>query len=177
MHADTLRFIRSLFAHCLSPEQAYVTLTALPPDHRRCATPSRHVLLSDATQLLDALERLERTNRLGWGACVGIAPRQADLGRYRRGGRLDLLELPALFVDVDRPLDTVTELHTFPLPPSCIVGSGYGGHFYWYLNPPTRSFALADQVLRGLADTFNGDVMTGAQSLCMLRGIGEKRIW
>ncbi len=165
MHADTWIFIEGLFARGPLPEQAYLTLTALPPVATRYPTPSRHVLLSDAACLHDALERLEETNRLGWGACVGIAPRRADLGRYRRGGKSDLLELPALFVDVDRPPDEIEELHTFPLLPSCVVASGHGGHFYWYLNTPTRDLDLADRVLKGLARFFDGDVMTTAQSL------------
>ncbi len=175
MHADTWLFIQGLFARCSSPEQAYLTFTALPPEFSRAATPSRHLRLTDASGLLNALERLEQTNRLGWGACIGVAPRRADLGRYRRGGKQDLLELPALFVDVDRPPDSLTDLSVFPLRPSCVVASGHGTHLYWYLNAPTRSFDLADRLLRGLATTFKGDVMTTAQSLRLPGTYNHKR--
>src|SRR5450432_2814733 len=150
MHSDTLTFIDSLFGRCTSPEQTFITLTAMPPDRSRYATPSRHIVLADRDRLIQALECLVATNHLGWGACVAVAPRRTDLGRYHRGGKLDLLELPALFVDVDRPLAEVAELDNFPVPPSCIVSSGLGIHLYWYLKEPTHAFDQADRALRRL---------------------------
>src|SRR5258707_15686929 len=70
MHSDTLMFIDGLFGRCALPEQTFITLTALPPERSRYATPSRHILLAARNGLIQALECLEATNRLGWGACV-----------------------------------------------------------------------------------------------------------
>jgi hypothetical protein len=69
------------------------------------------------------------------------------------------VELPALFVDLDTPGDQVLDrLHSFSLPPSCIVrSSGHGHHAYWFLASPTRDFERADRALRALATFLNGD--------------------
>jgi hypothetical protein len=103
----------------------------------------------------------------GWGAYVGIAPRQRDLGRWSRGGRGDLVALPALYVDIDDPDDLLLfRILQFEQPPSCLIHSGHGYHLYWYLDMPTRDFKLADQALRALAHHFMGDAkMTVAQSM------------
>src|SRR5260221_10501826 len=108
-----------------------------------------------------------RANTLGWGAYVGIAPRRADLGRWRRGRKCDLAGLPALFIDVDQPDMALKKLSTFSLPPSCIVqSSAYKFHIYWFLGTPTRFFNSADSILRGLAEYFSGDkIITVAHSM------------
>ncbi len=164
MHANTSTFIGSLFEGCKAGE-GFVTLTAIHPEGIH-PTPSRHIPIHDEKALERAIKRLCAANERGWGAYIGIAPRQKDLGRWSRGGRGDLVALPALFVDVDNPDDLLFPLLRFELPPSCIVHSGHGYHLYWYLETPTRDFAQADKVLRALALQFKGDEkMTVAQSL------------
>src|SRR5260221_8925763 len=108
-----------------------------------------------------------RANTLGWGAYVGIAPRRADLGRWRRGRKFELAGLPAPYIDVDQPDAALKKLATFKLPPSCIVQSSeHKFHFYWFLRTPTRLFNSADRILCGLAEDFGGDkVITVAQSM------------
>src|SRR5690606_36369532 len=129
-------------------------------------TLSRHVRVGDLAGLTRTLERLTHANRQGWGAYVAIATRKADLGRRRRGGQDDLLALPALFADIDRPPEEVLpELCGFQPAPSCVIGSGRGVHVYWLLTTPTRDLRQAKSVLRGLGATLHGDVMSPAQSM------------
>ncbi len=97
MH-EARNFLDALFARC-SP-QNYITLTALPPVPN-LPTPSRHIQIRDSDALADALERLHAANTLGWSAVVGVGARRANFGRWKRGGKADLAELPALFVDID----------------------------------------------------------------------------
>jgi len=164
MHPNTSTFISSLFERC-KPGEGFVTLTAIHPEGTH-PTPSRHISIDDDRALERAIKRLSRANERGWGAYIGIAPRKQDLGRWSRGGRGDLLALPAVFVDIDNPDDLLFPLLRFDLPPSCIVHSGHGYHLYWYLETPTRDFAQADKVLRALALQFKGDAkMTVVQSM------------
>jgi len=176
MPDEMAAFVGSLFERCQQP--ACITFSALDSVGTR-PTPSRHVPLADLAALSDTLSRLQAANRLGWGATVGIATRRAGLGRWSRGSRRDMVELPALFVDVDTPGDTALDrLHTFNLPPSCIVRSSgpQGGlHAYWLLASPTRNFEQADRALRGLAKFFHGDsVLTTAQSMRLPGTINTK---
>ena len=165
MHDTTSTFISSLFERC-NPGEGYLTLTAIHPEGTH-PTPSRHIPMHDEQALERAMKRLTTANERGWGAYLGIAPRQKDLGRWSRGGRGDLLALPALYTDIDAPDDLLLfRLLRFELPPSCIVHSGHGYHLYWYLETPTREFAQADKTLRALAAYFKGDEkMTVAQSM------------
>lgn len=153
---DTLPFLQALYPSV----QGFVTLTAIHPDGKHSAS-SRHILLGNHISLDDALERLQVANSSGWGAYVSIATRKANLGRWRRGGRDDLLALPALFVDIDeKPETALNRLHDFSLPPSCIVRSGRGIHAYWFLTEPTTEFDMANRILHGLAGRLEGDSTT-----------------
>lgn len=136
---------------------------------------SHHVPVDNVTALENALERLQAANSRGWGAYVSIATRKANLGRWRRGGRNDLLTLPALFVDIDQePELGIDRLHDFPLPPSCIVRSGRGLHAYWFLTESTTEFDQANRVLRGLAVHFEGDRTTVVHMLRLPGSINTK---
>lgn len=162
MNADTLTFLEALFAPC---EQGFLTFTAIHPDGRH-PTPSRHVPINDLACLTRTLDRLNTANEQGWGAYVAVATRKTNLGRWRRGGQDDLLALPALFADIDRPPeDVLPELRGFQPAPSCIVTSGRGMHVYWLLATPTQDMRQAKSVLRGLAAALHGDGMSPAQSL------------
>ena len=112
----------------------------------------------------------------GWGAYVAVATRKTNLGRWRRGGQDDLLALPALFVDIDRPPDVVLrELRDFHPAPSCVIGSGRGIHAYWMLSSPTQDIRQAGGVLRGLATALRGDVLSPAQSMRLVGTRNTKR--
>jgi hypothetical protein len=162
VNTDTLTFLEALFARC---EQGFLTLTAIHPDGQHPA-PSRHVPVGDPACLARTLDRLSAANEQGWGAYVAVATRKADLGRRRRGGQDDLLALPALFADIDRPPEEVLpELCGFQPAPSCVIGSGRGVHVYWLLTTPTQDMRRVKSVLRGLGATLHGDVMSPAQSM------------
>lgn len=166
MYPETEAFLRGLFGHCGgSGQPAFLTLSAIHPSGN-LPTPSRHIPLGDTSALAHALGSLMVANKMGWGAYVGVAPRRANLGRWARGGKDNLVELPALFIDADDPSTTLPRLRAFDLPPSCLVSSGRGIHAYWYLREPTKNFAVADRALRGLAEYFGSDQhMTIAQSM------------
>src|SRR5689334_6072841 len=160
---QTILFLHDLFARCEIP--AYLTFSAIHPDGDR-PTPSRHVKLGDSFALQSALDDLVVANRVGWGAYFGVATRQNDLGRWSRGGKSDLTELPALFVDIDQPEDALPRLGWFDLPASCILHSGRGYHAYWFLKSPTTDFFAADKAIRGLAHHLGGDeALSVAQSM------------
>ncbi len=178
MNAETERFLRDLFARCpVGSPVTYVTLSAIHPDGDR-PTPSRHVPLGDWPGLEQAIQQLVEANERGWGAYVGIATRQRDLGRWAWGGKSDLAVLPVLFADLDDPGNALMRLGWFELPASFILHSGHGYHAYWMLEQPTMDLATAERAIHGLAQHLGGDeVLSAAQSMCMLRGIGEKRVW
>jgi len=162
MSTETLDFLKALFAPC---EQGFLTFTAIHPDGQH-PTPSRHVPVGDRACLAHTLARLTNANRQGWGAYVAVATRKTNLGRWRRGGQDDLLALPALFADIDRPPEEVLpELHDFQPAPSCIIASGRGVHVYWLLTTPTQDMRQAKSVLHGLAAALRGDVLSPAQSM------------
>ena len=126
MHSEMETFIQDLYARCpLEAQPAFLTLTAIHPDGDR-PTPSRHVPLDDTRLLEQAVSRLLAANQQGWGAYLGVAPRQHNLGRWSRGGKSDLAYLPALFVDIDDPDIALLRLGWFDLPASCILRSGRG---------------------------------------------------
>lgn len=176
MHPETLAFLEGLFGRCQMPEQTYLTLTALPPAGSCGPTPSRHIQVGDGPALHDALERLLIANQHGWSAFVGIGLRTGNLGRWRRGGLHDVVALPALFADVDRPLQAIPQLTAFPLQASCIVNSGHGVHLYWLLHEPTSNLQLAGSLLQQLAVHFHGDSLSAAQSMRLVGGINYKRV-
>ena len=166
MNADTALFLNLLFAHGqFNDIGAYVTLTAIHPDGCR-PTPSHHIPVGNINVLQRSIERLMVANRHGWGGYIGIATRRPGLGRWTRGGKTDLLALPALFVDIDDPGWALWQLTFFDLPPSLVIHSGRGYHAYWILATPTNDFHSADRAIKGLAHALHGDpVLTVAQSM------------
>jgi hypothetical protein len=160
-------FPTALFARCEAYRTtASLTLTAIHPSGSE-PTPSRHIPLNQPDQLHEALQRLQAANELGWGAYFAVGLRRQGLGRWERGGKNDILTLPALFVDLDdHTPQALSKLRAFPLPPSCIVDSGGGGfHAYWWLCQPTIELDRARRMLQGLTVYFSSDALSVAQSL------------
>jgi hypothetical protein len=165
--AETTDFLSALLARSEAyRETACLTLTAIYPDGKQ-HTPSRQVPLDRPDQLHAALRRLFAANGLGWGAYFAVGLRRKGLGRWRRGGKGDMLALPALFVDLDDPTpQALAKLRAFILPPSCIVDSGGGGfHAYWWLAEPTTELDRAKRILQALRGYFSSDALSVAQSL------------
>jgi len=175
MHPETETFLQALFARCdRSAENAYITLTAIHP-RGDLPTPSHHIPLGKPDLLANHLERLQRANEMGWGAYVGVATRRSGLGRWSRGGKAELIELPALFTDIDDPGPALWNVTFFPIRPSILVHSGRGYHAYWLLDTPTTDFQQADLILKGLAERLGGDsVLSVAQSMRLPGTINNK---
>ena len=102
---------------------------------------------------------VERCARIRDNVAVGVATRKDTTS-----GRTDnLLQLPALFVDLDvRPAEAIRRLDTFAFTPHVIVESGLGVHGYFRLKEPLavsdrQSCEHAAGLLRRLAHSLNGD--------------------
>src|SRR5256885_2049618 len=118
MTSESMEFIQTVFARSTV---GAVALTALPVGQG--STLTCHIPHALPGLLTEALARLERINAAGTvSAFVGMATRRLGLTRYQRGGRADLLELPVLFADIDRPpTETYPFLSRFKPPPSLVV--------------------------------------------------------
>ena len=81
---------------------------------------------------------------------VGLRARQS-------GGKDAVLELPAVWVDLDSS-ETLVELALFPLPPTLVVATGSPGrtHAYWFTREPIDP-AVAEALNRELAQVLGGD--------------------
>jgi len=99
-----------------------------------------------ASRLDLAASQAMKLSRRGLDVYFGVGLRDENLGEKRRGEAADVCAIPALWVDLDiaGPAHTNTTLPptledalslvgTFPLPPSALVGSGWGLHGYWLL--------------------------------------------
>jgi len=103
----------------------------------------------------------------GKNVYVGIATRKTSGTENGDGGKENLAEVNALWVDLDYRQEGDREafeakLKSFPHPPSLCVDSGHGEHPYWLLDEPfdLASEAARDRfelVLKGLADYFHAD--------------------
>lgn len=172
MNRQSREFLDALFDRC--SREACLTLTAIHPTENR-PVPSRHIPLSNAVALADALERLHAANKLGWGAYFGLATRQTGLTRWQRGDMNTLVEIPALVADIDEPLSIVLpRVKAFPIPPSGIVSSGYGCHLYWLLTQPTTDKHPVNAIHRGLAEVLHGDYLTAATALRLPGSLNTK---
>ena len=171
MHDQDFLFLKTLFANCTT---GYLTLSAIHPDGKH-ATPSRHIPVHDETGLLIALRDLLKANEQGWGAFFGVATRQADLGRWRRGGQSDVSELPALFVDLDIPVaEAMRRLRAHDPPSSCVVASGGGVHAYWFLDQPTSDWDRAAHALQHLRQRLGSDRSCDSQLLRLPGSLNTK---
>lgn len=175
MHPDTLAFLDLLFQHCAPLHtSARLTFTVIHPTSQQ-PSPSRHIPLDNRAVLLDTLQRLSDTNRMGWGAYFAVGLRKPGLSRWKRGGVAEVVALPAFYTDIDDPTEaTLMKLRDARLPPSVIIHSGGGYHAYWLLDEPTRDLNMARQVLQGLARTFGGDGLSPAQSLRLPGSVNHK---
>ncbi len=88
----------------------------------------------------------------------GVATRDGE-----GGGKENLVEIPALWVDLDlknTSVETTEERYRdFPLEPSIVVETGGGYHLYWALRKPStkEEVFLVENYLDRLASFFGGD--------------------
>lgn len=109
----------------------------------------------------------KRHDRDGWGVYFGACTRRIG---SPTGKRADLVECPAVWVDIDcRKLgvggaSAIRALDTCPYPPSIVVNSGNGLHAYWILREPVHVEEIDGEaerrlvaVMRQLVGVFAGD--------------------
>jgi hypothetical protein len=149
-------------------QAAVLTFTMIHPTDRKRRVPSRHVPSCNTAEIEATLARMQRSNAMGWGAYVGVGYRTTRLSRYQRGGKADILALPAIFADIDRhPATVLPRLHTVP-EPSIVIASGGGTHLYWVLETPTTDIDHADRILKGMAVWLNADATMTADQIMRL---------
>lgn len=151
-------------------QAAYLTFTMIHPTDKKRRVPSRHVHSKDTDGISRTLNLMRQTNTMGWGAYTGIGYRKRRLSRYQRGGKQEILALPAIYTDVDRSPELVLPtLSTVP-EPGLIIASGGGTHLYWMLASPTRDLARAGRILRGMASWLNADSTMTVDQIIRLPG-------
>ena len=151
-------------------QASFITFTMIHPTDRQRRVPSRHVPSCNTVEIDATLALMQRSNARGWGAYVGIGYRKRALPRYQRGGKADILALPAIFADIDRQPETVFPLlYTVP-EPSIVVASGGGTHIYWVLETPTTNIDHAETLINGMALWLNADVTMTADQIMRLPG-------
>jgi len=152
----------------LLQQTPYITLTAIHPIDRQQPVPSRHILTRDLSQFNDDYERLMLANQLGWGAYIGIAYRRQKLQRYQRGGKRDIVALPAIFADIDRSPSLVIPMLKGLIEPSLVISSGHGVHLYWFLKTPTHDISRAERILKGMAICLDADKTMSSDQIMRL---------
>lgn len=151
-----VRWLRRVFAHT---DEGWVTVFGIA-DGRRC---THWAPVAEIEQLIPAVAALEPSADL-W---FGVATRAAHLGN-RRGGDVDCLTLPALWLDIDVAHDVHNSadlpastdearrlLEDFPLPPTAIVDSGHGLQVWWQFTEPVPAVE-AQALLARWAATWAG---------------------
>jgi AAA domain/Primase C terminal 1 (PriCT-1)/RepB DNA-primase from phage plasmid len=140
------QFLDTLFSDCTG----VVEVRALPAKARAWARPGQWAPLAPFLSAQIAARQ---------NLFAGIATR-VDSSKGTAG---NLLEVPAVWIDFDRPRAALdAHLQAFPFRPSLIVGSGAGTHVHWKLREPhavrePEALARVASVLRRLATHFDAD--------------------
>ncbi|MEI8397338.1 MAG: hypothetical protein WCF85_21680, partial [Rhodospirillaceae bacterium] len=148
-----------------------VELRSLP--NERGAGPNRPLFGRDLTLVEDHCKRWDGTGRaMYFGVCTRITGSSS-------GSRADLAECPALWAEVDTRklgLDKSTvrqAVVSLPHPPSIVIDSGGGLHFYWLLTESINvrqseeNAAEAEESIVAALKQFAG-IMAGDTAVCDL---------
>lgn len=166
LETQSWHLIRNLQSSLTKKEKGgYFSFSLIHPQ-RKVHVKSYHCAVEDDQAIQSILNNLRLMNQLGWGCYLGIASRRQRLTAYQRGGKKDLLALPALFVDIDQPPAKAKAILATVMQASLVVSSGNGLHAYWFLEEASQDFVQADSILKGFAQAINGDSsMSGDQIL------------
>jgi len=152
----------------LQQTDIYLSFSAIHPHQARWGVPSWHIAVEDHEAVKSCYADLLKMNQQGWGIYVGIGYRRGGLSKYQRGGKADVIALPAIFVDVDRAPSEVLPLSKFMPQPTLAVASGNGTHLYWFLETPTPDFERAQSILKGMALDLNADLSMSVDQILRL---------
>ena len=151
---ETLAYLRALF----DDMPGFIDVRLMGPDDER---PRR--------QPVDSIEKAATiaSGAEGVNVYVGIATRGTGGKAEGEGGKANLCEARAVWVDIDFASSEDEALadarvQEFPNPPSMSIRSGGGLHLYWLLDEP---FSLTcdmnvdrfENVLKGIAEYLGGD--------------------
>lgn len=137
---------RSDFFGCLFSDTVYdIELRALPS--------KKTIFTRDINTINTFCEENEGEN-----IYFGVGTRKG-----MRGKKENVMEIPALYVDVDLKRDrdsdnsVLRDLASFVPEPSVIVDSGGGFHAYWLLETPFKPAIEIEPYLKGLCGSIGGD--------------------
>jgi hypothetical protein len=148
-----------------------LTFTIIHPQKRELGVPSKHISTKKWPEIYETLRTVQKVNRQGWGAYIGIAYRKGGLDRWHRGGKADLIALPALFADIEQPPENLPEqLNDLPEPSWIIRSSNAGSHIYWLLDYPSHELHRADYILHGIAEYLHSDTSMTIDNILRLPG-------
>lgn len=115
--------------------------------------PGETVETAPASSLDELLRYVENGNRAGAHVWLNVASRKP--GTSSRGGLSDCVTVPALWADLDVAAPGHTDVHkgatfdtwadvltfvdSFPLPPTFLVRTGWGGSAWWVLDEPVSA--------------------------------------
>lgn len=153
---------------------AHLTLSIIHP-HRRRSVKSVHIPLANQPAIHKVIRDIHDKNRAGYGAFIAMAYRPPNLSKFQRGSNTDLLALPALYVDIDQPLEIARQQLKEVPEPNIIISTGGGAHAYWLLDKPLTDLKLATRLIDGLTNWTNGDpAITINQSMRLPGSINTK---
>lgn len=139
---SVISFFKTLYQHC-DNVNAHVELRFLPSKKQIW------IPLKDIDSITSALRKDEN-------CYFGVSTRQNGIGT-----KDGIIEIPALWIDLDFKTARTENLQIFSLKPSIIVRSGGGLHVYWILKRPItkrEDIPRVENLLRRLAASLDGDV-------------------
>jgi hypothetical protein len=123
----------------------------------------KHARLFGTEEMDDAVAFAVQQNQIpGQNIYVGVALRKPDTPRDRRAADIDVLALPAYYVDIDKGEAVVAAKNRYNgCPPTCVVITGRHPHIraqlWWRLENPDRDLDRARRQNTALATAFEGD--------------------
>jgi len=138
-------FLKVLYSHC-AHDHAFVTLRFIKGEKRR----EEFVPLSRLDTIPSYIEKYSDLN-----AYFGVATRE-----YRKGGKDGIIEIPAVYIDLDNVKEKENRIGSFSLRPSFSIWTGGGVHYYWKLKRPARKedIPAVENIIERLIKRLEGDI-------------------
>jgi|SRR5579859_3637377 len=157
MAADSLEFFQEVFKH--SPPGSVTNIVVFEPTSAYATHIGHHRMPNEIPNLIAEVERLKRRSAPDIYFRASVMKTEAAPGT--RGKESDTWGASALYCDLDfyklgkQMGEVLTELESFPFPPSVAVNSGHGLQIFWLLS----EFIEDVQGLKGRIRWLNSQLM------------------